>query len=36
MRACILHPGTTTADSAMLVSEVVAVADDLIAVERER
>ncbi|MGH2870051.1 MAG: pyridoxal phosphate-dependent decarboxylase family protein, partial [Solirubrobacteraceae bacterium] len=36
MRACILHPGTTTADLATLVSEVVAVADDLTAVERER
>ena len=31
MRACILHPGTTAADLATLVAEVVAAADDLAA-----
>ena len=31
MRACILHPGTTAADLATLVAEVVAAAGDLAA-----
>ena len=31
MRACILHPGTTEADLATLVAEVVAAAADLAA-----
>jgi len=31
MRACILHPGTTTADLATLVAEVIAAAGDLAA-----
>jgi glutamate/tyrosine decarboxylase-like PLP-dependent enzyme len=31
LRACILHPGTTTADLVTLVAEVVAAADDLAA-----
>ena len=34
LRACILHPGTTAADLATLVAEVVAAADDLAAAGR--
>ena len=34
MRACILHPGTTTADLVTLVAEVVAAAADQAAAGR--
>jgi glutamate/tyrosine decarboxylase-like PLP-dependent enzyme len=36
MRACILHPGTTEADLATLVAEVVAAATELACRDRDR